>query len=131
MSIHDSLHESHKHKIDLMDCGFVLLSHLFGNAHELCGSIQRKMLDSDDCSALIFDEVHKKDSFSVVTDVFTQLKSPIFTTFRRNESYRLFKARFNAQLHRYNEFRTHTTMSEAVCALLLLNNIKGEYARQI
>lgn len=121
-TFHNNLTQTNINRIDPKNRGISALSYICVHARDLCCTITQDVIDADDVTTLYVDAVFKKDSLSVVSNLYTQLQF-LFRTFHCNvESFHRLKPRLNAQPNRCNSRSTSTTLPEAVSALFLLNN---------
>lgn len=93
--------------------------------------ITQGVIGVDYGTSLVLDALHTKDAISVYSDVYVKLQRLFRTVDRNGEYFSLFKARNNAQPHRFNTLNHSTLMSEAVSALFLVDNADVHNAQWI
>lgn len=101
-AFHDSPSPLSYNCIDAKNRGVVSPMHHLCNVSDICRTITQEVFDVNDVTSLVVDLFHKKDALSIVSDVYGQLQRLFGTVWKTGENFRLFKARFCSQRHRFN-----------------------------
>ena len=121
-SFHDKLPDSNSNKIPRDLRGIMLQSQLFGRAKDLCNGLDDMIIQSQDGPSAIVNAVYKRDTLSVVSNLYQNFMTLLTTRRGDAESFRNFESRFNANVTKFNAASEATKLPEAITAFMLLSN---------
>lgn len=111
--------------------GIVLKPQLYGHGKDLCVGISEKIISSSDDLTAIINAVHKRDSLSVVMDVYKDLQDLLQLSSGGNENFHGFELRFAAQSGKLNAYGVSVSIPESLTALMFVANGSVDSAQRI
>lgn len=109
----------------------MLHSQLYGRARDSCVGISQDVVESEEGSQAIVDDLFQRDPLSVVKDVHKDVNDLLSTRRNTNESFRNFESRFTAQLAKFNSYGSSTKLPKSQSPLMLSSNAAVESSQRI
>lgn len=128
-AFHANLLDGSSNKIATLNEGIVLQSHLYGRARDLCKSISDDVINRMNDADVVVAAIYKRDTPTVMSNVYGELIFLMTMKRNNNESYRVFDSRFNAQPAHFNSLATDASLPDSTSALMLLVNAAVDSSR--
>ena len=121
-TFHDKFPDSNSNKIPVTLRRIMLQFQLYGRARDICKSVSDTDIQSDNDSKAIISAIYKRDSLSVVSEVYQCFTKLLFLKRRSNESVKNFESRFISQVSKFNASSSSDNLPESLTAFILLSN---------
>lgn len=128
---HDRLPDNNANRIAPNVRGIILEANLYGRAKDLCKSITAEQLGSDTGATHVMNCIYKRDSLSVMSEIFSDFSLLNKTRRHGSETFQEYEARFSAQLAKYNSHSSTTAISDAIAGMMLLVNSDVDDSQRI
>ena len=130
-AFHDALPGKNSNKIPAELRGIMLQANLFGRAKDLAKKIPDTTIRSNNGASAIVRGIHKRDTLSTVSAVYSDFISLLCTKRGEKESFKNFESRFEANVSKFNSHSEICELPESLTAFLLLANANVDNSQKI
>ncbi len=130
-AFHDKLPESNTRKIPYALQGIMLQSQLYGRALDLSKKIPDSIIQSEQGTDAIVNDVYKRDPLAVVSNVYQDFIDLLNCKRGQSEYFKYFESRFEAQAANFNSHHQSLKLPGVLLAFSLLANANVEANQRI
>ena len=119
---HDLLPMGNANRYDKKIRGTILKSQLFGRPRDLVRSIAAEDLQSDMGVQHVVNAIYKRDTLTVLNDVYVDFNNLVSAKRGQTESFRNYDMRFAALVSKFNAHGSSLQLPESITAFMLMSS---------
>ena len=119
-SYHDLIPETSRDHYPKNVRGILLKSQLFGRARDLVRTVTDADLQSEDGAKKVVAAIYKRDTLTVLSDVYTDFNALVCARRGTTESFKNYEVRFAALVSKFNAHGSSLSLPQTITALMLM-----------